>query len=47
MQGVASQKDLFQADNIHPNQKAQTILFKNVWSAMAPYQTLLGSKQKN
>jgi acyl-CoA thioesterase-1 len=47
MQGLVSQKDLFQADNIHPNEKAQAILFKNVWSAMTPYQTLLGSKQKN
>ena len=47
MQGVASDKELFQADNIHPNEKAQAILFKNVWSAMTPYQTLLGSKQKN
>ena len=47
MQGIASQKELFQADNIHPNEKAQTILFKNVWVAMAPYQNLLSSKQKN
>ena len=47
MQGVVSQKDLFQADNIHPNEKAQAILFKNVWGAMTPYQALLGSKQKN
>ena len=47
MQGIASQKELFQADNIHPNEKAQAILFRNVWSAMSPYQSLLGSKQKN
>ena len=47
IQGVASDKELFQADNIHPNEKAQAILFKNVWGAMTPYQTLLGSKQKN
>ena len=47
MQGIASQKELFQADNIHPNEKAQTILFKNVWVAMAPYQKLLSGKQKN
>ena len=39
--GVASHKDLFQADNIHPNASAQPILFKNVWGAMAPYQSLL------
>ncbi len=47
MKGVVSQKELFQADNIHPNEKAQAILFRNVWSAMSPYQTLLSSKQKN
>jgi acyl-CoA thioesterase-1 len=47
MQGVTSDKELFQADNIHPNEKAQSILFKNVWVAMTPFQTLLRSKQKN
>jgi acyl-CoA thioesterase I len=47
LQGVASQKELFQADNIHPNETAQVILFKNVWGAMTPYQTLLGIKQNN
>lgn len=46
MQGIASQKELFQADNIHPNEKAQLILFRNVWGAMTPYQSLLGSKQR-
>ena len=44
MSGVATNKDLFQADNIHPNEKAQTVLYKNVWGAMAPYQTLLLEK---
>jgi len=44
MQGIASQKELFQADNIHPNEKAQEILFRNVWGAMTPYQKLLGNK---
>jgi acyl-CoA thioesterase-1 len=39
--GVATQRDLFQADNIHPNEKAQNQLYKNVWGAMAPYQSLL------
>jgi len=39
--GVVSNKDLFQTDNIHPNEKAQTILYKNVWGAMAPYQSML------
>ena len=41
LEGVANNKDYFQADNIHPNVSAQSILYKNVWGAMAPYQTLL------
>jgi acyl-CoA thioesterase-1 len=41
LEGVATRSDLFQADRIHPNVDAQTILFKNVWGAMAPYQKLL------
>ena len=44
MSGVTSNKDLFQADNIHPNEKAQSLLYKNVWGAMAPYQSLLLGK---
>jgi len=44
MNGVVTNKDLFQADNIHPNEKAQAVLYKNVWGAMAPYQTLLLEK---
>ena len=47
MQGVTFEKELYQADNIHPNEKAQSILFKNVWGAMTPFQTLLRNKQKN
>jgi acyl-CoA thioesterase-1 len=43
--GVTSDKELFQGDNIHPNVAAQPILFKNVWGAMAPYQTLLKQVQ--
>ena len=41
LEGVATRPDLFQSDRIHPNVDAQTILFKNVWGAMAPYQKLL------
>ena len=41
MQGLAAQRDFFQADNIHPNEKAQVQLFNNVWGAMGPYQYLL------
>lgn len=44
LKDVASQKEYFQADNIHPNEKAQILLFKNVWDAMNPYQSLLKSK---
>ena len=43
--GVVSNKDLFQTDNIHPNEKAQTILYKNVWGAMAPYQSLINGNK--
>ncbi len=44
LSGVASDISFFQADRIHPNEKAQTILYKNVWGAMAPYQTILKGK---
>ncbi|WP_330831793.1 SGNH/GDSL hydrolase family protein [Polynucleobacter hirudinilacicola] len=45
MSGVASNPALFQADNIHPNEKAQAILFKNVWGSMAPYQSILNQQK--
>jgi acyl-CoA thioesterase-1 len=41
LEGVASKPELFQADRLHPNVKAQSILFKNVWGSMAPYSNLL------
>lgn len=41
LEGVATKIDLFQTDRIHPNVEAQKILFKNVWGAMAPYQSML------
>ena len=44
LKGVASELTLFQADRMHPNEKAQVILYKNVWDAMAPYQIMLKSK---
>jgi len=44
LSGVASDPSLFQADRLHPNERAQAILFKNVWGAMAPYQVLLKNK---
>lgn len=45
MAGIADNKALFQADNIHPNEAAQILLFKNVWGSMAPYQSLLKRSQ--
>lgn len=44
MSGIAANREFFQTDNIHPNEKAQTLLFKNVWGTMAPYQKQLLSK---
>jgi len=41
LEGVATKPDLFQADRLHPNVKAQSILFNNVWGSMAPYSSLL------
>ena len=41
LKNVASDINLFQADRMHPNEKAQAILFKNVWGALAPYYDLL------
>ena len=41
LEGVASKPELFQADRLHPNVQAQSILFKNVWGSMAPYSNLL------
>jgi len=36
LEGVAEQRELFQADNIHPTAEAQPILLDNVWKALAP-----------
>lgn len=47
LSGIASSQDFFQADHIHPNEAAQAILLKNVWGAMAPYQSLLSKPQAN
>ncbi|WP_286298378.1 arylesterase [Polynucleobacter sp. TUM22923] len=41
LNGVATNPALFQADRLHPNVEAQTVLYKNVWGAMAPYLNLL------
>lgn len=37
LEGVAQRNELFQADRIHPNEAAQTIMFQNVWTALAPF----------
>jgi len=41
LEGVATKTELFQADRLHPNVEAQSIIFKNVWGSMAPYGNLL------
>ena len=41
LEGVATKPELFQADRLHPNVAAQSIIFKNAWGSMAPYSKLL------
>ena len=41
LEGVATRPELFQADRIHPNEQAQSIMFGNVWKALEPYKELL------
>jgi len=41
LEGIATKPELFQADRLHPNVDAQSIIFKNVWGSMAPYSNLL------
>ena len=36
MEGMATNKALFQADGIHPNEQAQSILADNVWKHLKP-----------
>jgi len=36
MQGMATNKALFQSDGIHPNEQAQAILADNVWKHLEP-----------
>jgi acyl-CoA thioesterase-1 len=45
LDGVAQRNDLFQADRIHPNEAAQTIMFQNVWTALTPFYGLLMPKK--
>ncbi len=37
LEGVAQRNELFQADRIHPNEAAQSIMFQNVWTALTPF----------
>ncbi|WP_437342852.1 arylesterase [Polynucleobacter antarcticus] len=46
LENVASKPELFQADRLHPNVEAQSVLFKNVWGSMAPYRNLLQQTPK-
>jgi acyl-CoA thioesterase-1 len=36
LDGVATQAQMFQADNLHPTAEAQTLLLDNVWRGLAP-----------
>lgn len=36
LDGIAENRAMFQADEIHPNEKAQPRLFQNVWLALRP-----------
>ncbi|WP_409079877.1 arylesterase [Pusillimonas sp. SM2304] len=36
MEGMAADRNLFQADGIHPNEQAQPILADNVWEQLGP-----------
>ena len=36
LEGVALNPDLIQADGLHPNEKAQTIILENVWKTLEP-----------
>jgi acyl-CoA thioesterase-1 len=36
LEGVAEQRELFQADDMHPTAQAQPIILDNIWRALAP-----------
>ncbi len=36
LEGFADRNDLFQADGIHPNERAQALMLDNVWTALEP-----------
>ncbi len=35
-EGIALERDMFQDDNLHPNERAQPALLDNVWRGLAP-----------
>lgn len=36
LDGVTGKRELFQEDNLHPTEAAQTIILENVWKRLAP-----------
>lgn len=36
LEGFAERRELFQPDNIHPNEQAQPLILENVWRPLAP-----------
>ena len=36
LEGIATRRELFQADNLHPTAEAQPILLETVWKALEP-----------
>jgi acyl-CoA thioesterase-1 len=36
LDGIAADKTMFQADGIHPNEQAQSVLAANVWKGLEP-----------
>jgi len=44
LEGLADRRDLFQADGMHPDVEAQSILLDNVWGKLRPM--LIGPAQK-
>lgn len=36
LDGIANQRKLFQADNLHPSTEAQAILLNNIWQKLLP-----------
>ena len=36
LEGLATSREWFQGDGIHPNEKAQEIMLNNVWEVLSP-----------